>query len=32
MTFLGHDIDASGLHINASKIASVRDWPVPKNV
>ena len=28
-TFLGHDIDGEGLHINANKIKSVRDWPVP---
>jgi Reverse transcriptase (RNA-dependent DNA polymerase) len=30
ITFLGHDIDANGIHINASKIASIRDWPTPK--
>ena len=30
VTFLGHDIDEDGVHINASKVASVKNWPVPK--
>ena len=30
MTFLGHDIDEKGLHINANKLTKLMDWPVPK--
>ena len=31
-TFLGHDIDGNGLHINANKVKAVREWPTPKTV
>ena len=30
VTFLGHDIDEKGLHINANKLTKLMDWPVPK--
>ena len=29
ITFLGHDIDQKGLHINANKLKKLEDWPVP---
>ena len=31
MTFLGHDVDRDGLHINRDKVSSVNAWPTPKN-
>ena len=30
VTFLGHDIDSQGLHINANKLTKLMDWPEPK--
>ena len=30
VTFLGHDIDNNGMHINANKIKAVKEWPIPK--
>ena len=31
VTFLGHDVDRDGLHINRDKVSSVNAWPTPKN-
>ena len=31
MTFLGHDVDRDGLHINRDKVSLVNAWPMPKN-
>ena len=32
ITFLGHDIDAQGVHIARDKVLAVEQWPVPQNV
>lgn len=32
VTFLGHDVDAHGLHINANKIKVIKEWPKPTNL
>ena len=32
ISFLGHTIDAEGLHISPAKIAAVQEWPAPTNV
>ena len=32
VTFLGHDISAEGVRVNAAKVASVIEWPVPKDL
>jgi hypothetical protein len=32
LKFLGHIVSADGLKVDASKVAVVRDWPVPKTV
>ena len=29
ITLLGHDIDETGLHINANKLRKLEDWPEP---
>ena len=26
ITFLGHDIDEKGMHINANKVKAIRSW------
>lgn len=31
VTFLGHDIDANGVHIAHDKVLAVEQWPVPQN-
>lgn len=31
-TFLGHTIDSNGVHINADKVKSVTEWPIPGNL
>ena len=31
VTFLGHDIDSDGMHINANKITAIQAWPMPTN-
>ena len=30
VTFLGHDIDSDGMHINDNKIKAVKEWPTPR--
>ena len=30
VTFLGHNVDEYGMHINRDKVASVNAWPTPK--
>src|SRR5436190_21327163 len=30
--FVGFFVDAQGLHMENSKIASIRDWPTPKTI
>jgi RNase H-like domain found in reverse transcriptase/Reverse transcriptase (RNA-dependent DNA polymerase) len=30
VTFLGHDIDNDGMHINDNKIKAVKEWPTPR--
>ena len=32
VTFLGHVVDAEGISTDPEKIATVRDWPVPRSV
>ena len=31
-SFLGHVVDANGLHIDSKKLAAVKDWPEPSSV
>ncbi|XP_056164653.1 uncharacterized mitochondrial protein AtMg00860-like [Syzygium oleosum] len=32
LLFLGFVVGADGLHVDAEKVAVIRDWPVPQNV
>ena len=32
VTFLGHDISADGVRVNAAKVASVTEWPAPRDL
>lgn len=32
VTFLGHDVDEDGLHVNSNKAKMIQTWPVPKNI
>ena len=32
MLYLGHVINAEGLHVDMEKIRAIRDWPAPKTV
>jgi hypothetical protein len=32
VTFLGHDVDEEGLHVNSNKAKTIHTWPAPKNI
>lgn len=32
VTFLGHTITSHGIEIDAKKLASVKDWPIPSSI